>query len=369
VEPSAGSVSSCIEQLVMRLRREAHRATADMSVGAIHDARVATRRVKAAMDLLRPAVADGDRRNLVRATRRLRRRFGPVRDLDVMIGHLDAFPARSADAAAVAWVRERARRQRRDLAAACEAARIARLASDAERAWSVMLVSVPDLDRRAQLLLRRSLPQQLRQFAALADGLARPGARVEPAPGAQATPSGGPGDPHAVRIAGKLLRYTLELGAAAGFAFRRSVFRGFKRLQDALGLWHDYIVMGEYVLGAALEERVAYHDPVLWAKLVRLCSSTGRLAGKQLRRFAAMWQRTGPEICGWIAEHLPQSGSAGDLPPVAMEVQPHTEVIHEPVPGSSRRGGSDGEEQPSPPDSGRPTGQPTDGPVPQDPEA
>src|SRR5439155_26632862 len=51
-----------------------------------------------------------------------------------------------------------------------------------------------------------------------------------------------PTDPHELRIAGKLLRYTFEmLRFTRGHKPPANVVRTFKRMQDALGDWHDQV--------------------------------------------------------------------------------------------------------------------------------
>ncbi len=49
-----------------------------------------------------------------------------------------------------------------------------------------------------------------------------------------ATAAGGH-DPHALRIAGKALRYTLEMAVESGRPLPAAVAKAFKRMQDALG--------------------------------------------------------------------------------------------------------------------------------------
>src|SRR5204863_7520348 len=44
------------------------------------------------------------------------------------------------------------------------------------------------------------------------------------------------------------LPISLELSVPAGYVISGSVLKSFKKLQDALGAWHDYIVLGEVTL-------------------------------------------------------------------------------------------------------------------------
>ena len=70
-------------------------------------------------------------------------------------------------------------------------------------------------------------------------------------------------DPHELRIAGKALRYTLEMAVESGHPLPAAVTRTFKRMQDALGAWHDMVVLAERALHATLDAGLAYHDPAL----------------------------------------------------------------------------------------------------------
>ena len=49
---------------------------------------MATRRLKAALDLLKPVLSDEHLKPFSKVLKKFRRRLGPMRDLDVMIEHL-----------------------------------------------------------------------------------------------------------------------------------------------------------------------------------------------------------------------------------------------------------------------------------------
>src|SRR3954470_24134003 len=77
-----------LDELVENLRRLIPSAIRGNDADAIHDARVATRRLKAALDLLETAIDQRRLRPFAKTLRKLRRRLGPLRDLDVMGDHL-----------------------------------------------------------------------------------------------------------------------------------------------------------------------------------------------------------------------------------------------------------------------------------------
>src|ERR1700677_3092632 len=95
-----------IDELVEELRGHVPKAMKHWDPGAIHQSRVATRRLKAALDLLRPVLSDEHLKPFSNVSRKLRRRLGPMRDLDVMIGHLGDLKSKP-HAQAIQWLEER----------------------------------------------------------------------------------------------------------------------------------------------------------------------------------------------------------------------------------------------------------------------
>src|SRR5690348_7378182 len=72
-----------LDALVEELRARVPAALGEWEPEAIHQSRVATRRLKAALDLMKPVLSKRPRRKFNRITRKLRRRLGPLRDADV----------------------------------------------------------------------------------------------------------------------------------------------------------------------------------------------------------------------------------------------------------------------------------------------
>src|SRR5215204_1044136 len=98
-----------LDELVEHLRRLIPSAIRGSDADAIHDARVATRRLKAALDLLQTVIDHRRLRPFARTLRKLRRRLGPLRDLDVMHDHLIELKkdADEEQATAIAWLEVR----------------------------------------------------------------------------------------------------------------------------------------------------------------------------------------------------------------------------------------------------------------------
>ena len=97
--------------------------------------------------------------------------------------------------------------------------------------WWGLREEVEEAREATDSLLAESLHAQLDSFAEQADRLT-------------ATPAAGlrrfaRQDPHAVRIAGKSFRYTLEMAGVQGHKLPAGIMKSFKRMQEALGMWHD----------------------------------------------------------------------------------------------------------------------------------
>jgi hypothetical protein len=135
-------------------------------------------------------------------------------------------------------------------------------------------------------LLARVAPAQVRAFAARADHHA---ARKAPSDDA-------PDDVHELRVAGKLLRYTLELAEPLGHKVPRSVAKEFKSLQDALGLWHDYVVLAEQMLALAVEDGLAARRPDLFGQVLQLARVCWQRGERHLEKFRALWQQLGTDL-------------------------------------------------------------------------
>src|SRR6476661_8132802 len=91
-----------IDRLMEQLHAQVPKALHAWEVDGIHQARVATRRLKAALDLAGPVVGKKRRKPLARVLRKLRRRLGPLRDTDVMLEHLEELVAKHE--AATRWL-------------------------------------------------------------------------------------------------------------------------------------------------------------------------------------------------------------------------------------------------------------------------
>jgi len=229
--PRSASSALLLRQRVLALRRMLPGArTGD--VHAVHQARVATRRLREAMPLLE---AGKPGRKMERVARDLTGVLGPVRELDVALLMLsDLQGTDGVPAAAVACLRRAVSEERRALHK--ETARrigeydLERLQQKALRALEKKADGAAGgVDRRAQI-------------AAARRRAARRAARVETAidvAGAIYLPD----RLHQVRIAVKKLRYALEMVRDLSGSRAEARIRVLKRSQDLLGRMHDLEVL------------------------------------------------------------------------------------------------------------------------------
>ncbi|MGB7157365.1 MAG: CHAD domain-containing protein [Tepidisphaeraceae bacterium] len=287
-----------LDDLVAELQRLVPLALRDWEEKGIHQSRVSTRRLKAGVDLFRPVLSDDARGPFTKLTRRLRRRLGPLRDLDVMLGHLEELAKHGRHTVALTWLADQLRVQREKAREeSLEDAPPARVLGKLATTWSDVRGEIIEATAAVDSLLVESIHLQLDAFAEQADRLIR-----------SSDPSGAPTVPqdvHQLRIAGKALRYTLEMAREHGRPLESRVMRTFKRMQDALGLWHDFVVMTEWAMRASLEGLLAHHDTKLQADVLALARLTLARAEQKLKRFGVLWAKEGPNVVQTIRTRFP----------------------------------------------------------------
>lgn len=280
-----------IDELVETLRATAPDAIKSGDAKAVHQARVTTRRLKAAADVFQPISAGSHRKEFTRILKKLRRSLGPMRDLSVMLGHLGEMEAKRYKPG-IEWITGQLTQQQ---ASAKESARDLDPAKALSRLgawWGVREEWSQAGHEGLGTRLAESVHLQLDCFIEHADAIA--GQSIADAGLAM-------GDAHALRIAGKSLRYTLELAVAGGHRLPAAIARAFKRMQDALGLWHDFVVLNRQVL----ELLVAQHDAPVMLSSLGVCMDAVKRSRKQLETFARLWKDGGKAISTTIREAFP----------------------------------------------------------------
>ncbi len=195
---------------------------------SLHHARVATRRLRAAL----PLVASGPKAGkLARSVRRLTQALGPVRELDVELLILDELE-KSGDVPRAAVQRLRTS-----------------IAEERRRLYSEVRDRIDDFDlekvRKRALAVARKCARRPRDRKGLAVARERAARRAQRLTAAIENAAGLylPDRLHEVRIAVKKLRYTLELIQGPGTSRPSARIRTLKNAQDLLGRMHDLEVL------------------------------------------------------------------------------------------------------------------------------
>ena len=220
-------------------------------VGALHQARVASRRLREALPVMAAAAGGELHRGLARDVKRVTRALGAVREMDVALQEFEK------DADLRRWATVPVDRVRRHLTS--ERAR-------RERAMQAKLagVSLKRFEQRILGLAKRAETGSPRPWeSVLIARLRRRAKWLAEALHATGTMYA-PDLIHQVRIAGKKLRYALELAhGAAGAPVGREI-AALKRLQDLLGRLRDLQILQAHVRFVASE---AADDVALTAAL------------------------------------------------------------------------------------------------------
>ena len=202
----------------------------------IHDLRVWSRRLQQVLRVIRPSVDVPKRKKMLRLLRRVRRAVGPCRNLDVNLGLIrDRRQQASAAAVQRAWTEVHDELQaKRD--ALIDSARRDIAPHDLfhfiARAQALIAAADSDADPKVILesVIAKSMAAWQEAFAAAQEQRDKVGL-------------------HRLRIAGKRLRYRVELLAELGENKAKPLVEKLKELQNALGDWHDRAVLIEYVAG------------------------------------------------------------------------------------------------------------------------
>lgn len=205
-------------------------AAAKGNVDALHQARVASRRVREALPLLS---SGGRARRLGRQVRKITQALGPVRELDVALQILDEME-RSGDASrpAVSRLRQVVARERQllqsDMCRRLEGCDLEKLR---KRALGASEKSKSRTQKRDPIRRARARDRAARRAARLRTAIDNAASIYLP------------DRLHDVRIAVKKLRYAMELERDVSGSRSTARIRSLKRVQDLLGRMHDLEVL------------------------------------------------------------------------------------------------------------------------------
>jgi CHAD domain-containing protein len=257
-----------------RLAKHTRRVLASDAAEPVHNLRITTRRLQELVVLAGaargyPAIAP-----TLKTLRRVRRACSQVRNADVLLGHLASRLHRKGGEAEL-WspLAEDLGAQRAKAQSKMRKALGKLDVADAHGRWQRTLRRSPranaDTEARVRSELQGHLRQRHEQFLAARDA-------------ALAQGSGTP-EIHALRIAGKRLRYALEaLDDLNGDAVKPALAK-LQRFQAALGQWHDLEMMAELIITHCGRKKFIRRQP---ADALKLLQTLQRLRATQARRAA-----------------------------------------------------------------------------------
>lgn len=196
----------------------------------VHDTRVYSRRLQQVIRAFFPQAKTGKARKLIRILRKTRRSLGACRNLDVTTELVQKrIHGAKGEAVRDAWrnVRQHLEKERtRELLRARREIEQHDVMAFIERARA--LLESGDREKHPEVSLKKSIETGLTDWS---DALetARQDQRQDSF--------------HAFRIAGKRLRYRLELLATLGDKSSKTKVKALKKLQDEIGQWHDRQIM------------------------------------------------------------------------------------------------------------------------------
>ncbi len=197
----------------------------------VHKLRVATRRASAALKIFRDCLPKKQYSHCRELLRTIRRSAGEARNWDVFLDHLDQSEALQAAPTAdtLNFLTGLAFRER-DLAQVV----IVGMAAERQRELNQLWKTLPEVMKVRKEPTVAALSQRI--IAEQSDEIIR---RIEEEPGSAE-------ERHALRIAIKRLRYTIETFAQTIPADSRdALLKAAKHLQDSLGTIHDSHIMAE----------------------------------------------------------------------------------------------------------------------------
>jgi CHAD domain-containing protein len=212
----------------------------------VHQARVASRRLREAVPVLTLGVKRSRAGKARRKIRRLTKALGTVRELDVTLHLLDELTAKETlPRLALEEVR-------------------AHVVAERDHRRAVMLrrldrVNVEKLDRRLASVGAALAESQSEAWRSALGSRLMKRQKALRAAIADAGQLYAEEKLHQVRIASKKLRYAIELAADAGVKSAAAPLRAIKRAQDTLGRLHDLQILQQHV--AAVQAASAGHPP------------------------------------------------------------------------------------------------------------
>jgi CHAD domain-containing protein len=242
--------------------------------GAIHDMRVASRRLQQVLDLIFPKPLPREARRLRRKIRRCRRVLGDLRNCDVLLQQVQGRLARKRCPGREAWrAVEQHLQERRSKSFSRAIRKLSKvnLAVFYMRAKEILerLRPAPEPGPGLHPVVHPDRPALEPFPARLAQALAGVWREFEEQVAASHREKTAPSI-HAARIGAKRLRYLLEVASHFGLAGSSNALTWLRKIQQHLGDWHDMEVLEEMII-----EMIA--QPEFWRDQLPLAMATGKL--------------------------------------------------------------------------------------------
>lgn len=319
--PAVVAAEHTVGETAFAVLRRQHAAFASQEIGvrlgedaeAVHDMRVAARRMRAAMSLFRDALPE-DAQRLREELSWIAGALGAVRDLDIQIEQLETWretlpdeDARSLDELR-GLLRARRGVARRALLRALNAARYDALLTRMTEMLQAGPQPGPVLAGEPVLAVAPNLiDRRYRRVRALGDAI---------------TPESPPADYHALRIQGKRLRYALEFHAPIYARSSPRMIEALVAMQDVLGRHQDYQVAVDQLrdlMGGSGRK------PSLEAAFVLggIARRYEELAAEERARFPDVYRRIGGRRWARVERELERRRPAASAPEIEPEPVAH----------------------------------------------
>ena len=241
---------------------------------AIHDMRVASRRLQQVLDLIFPKPLPREARRLRRKIRRCRRVLGDLRNCDVLLQQVQGRLARKRCSDREAWTAVKQHLQERRSESFSRAIRKlskVNLAVFYMRAKEILdrLRPTPDQDPDLRPLVQPDRPALEPFPARLTQALVGVWREFEKQVASSHRETTAPSI-HAARICAKRLRYLLEVVNQFGIPGSSGALTWLRKIQQHLGDWHDMEVLEEMII-----EMIA--KPEFLRNQLPLAMATGKL--------------------------------------------------------------------------------------------
>lgn len=266
-------------------------------IEAVHQMRVATRRLRAALALFADCLPEREARRWQKEIRRITRALGAARDTDVQFEWLAGFLSSLTDEALLPGVNrlllrlhQQRQRQQAEVVKALDRLEAGRLIDEMNEALRLRVVQarLDQIDARSPGVYAgaaEAVTRRLEEFLAYDVFVYKPEHKAEL---------------HAMRIAAKHLRYTLEIFAELYADGLKKPIKTVKEFQELLGTLHDCDVWIDFVPQFTTEEYARTLDyfgtaasmPRLYPGLAALRADRERQRDQTYRDFVKFWERT-----------------------------------------------------------------------------